>query len=354
MTTKLKKLFPVIQSRGEVLEKIQEDSRLCSIYYGWREEQQEEFLNFCTGVRGVKILYDGFFKEVMNPEYVPERMNELLSLLIGEKVRIVKVLPNDSTRIAEESSLLITDIVVELEDGSIANVEIQKIGYMFPGERSACYAADLLLRQYKRLRSETNKKFSYSNIKTVYTIVFFEKSPAEFQEYCRNYIHRFEQTSDTGVHLELLQKYVFVPLDIFRRNQQNKDIVTELDAWLVFFSMDEPEMIERLIRDYPRFRVMYEEVYGLCRNVEKVMNMFSEELRELDRNTVQYMIETMHEEIGALTEELKQAKEMQRRTEEERTRAEQEIHKTAEENRRLLTEKEQEIERLKKLLEEKS
>lgn len=30
---------------------------------------------------------------------------------------------------------MITDIVVQLEDGSIANVEIQKIGYTFPGQR---------------------------------------------------------------------------------------------------------------------------------------------------------------------------------------------------------------------------
>ncbi len=52
-------------------------------------------------------------------------------------------------RIADETSLLITDIVVELEDGSIANVEMQKIGYLFPGQRCACYSADLLLRQYK-------------------------------------------------------------------------------------------------------------------------------------------------------------------------------------------------------------
>ena len=34
----------------------------------------------------------------------------------------------------------------------------------------------------------------------------------------------------------------------------------------------------------------------MCRNTEKVMNMFSKELRELDRNTVQYMIDEMQEE----------------------------------------------------------
>ncbi len=80
---------------------------------------------------------------------MPERFNDFLSCLLGERVKVLKILPGDSTRIADETSLLITDIVVELEDGSIANVEMQKIGYLFPGQRCACYSADLLLRQYK-------------------------------------------------------------------------------------------------------------------------------------------------------------------------------------------------------------
>ena len=41
-------------------------------------------------------------------------------------------------RLADESTLLIMDVVVKLSDGSIVNLEIQKLGYMFPGERSAC------------------------------------------------------------------------------------------------------------------------------------------------------------------------------------------------------------------------
>ena len=63
--------------------------------------------------------------------------------------------------------------------------------------------------------------------------------------------------------------------------------------------MDEPEMIERLIREYPQFKKYYEEIYELCRNTEKVMGMFSKELQELDRNTVQYMIDDMQDEIDA-------------------------------------------------------
>jgi hypothetical protein len=92
-------------------------------------------------------------------------------MLLGNKIKILSVLPVDSTRIADEGSLLVMDIVVQLESGEIVDLEIQKIGYMFPGQRSACYSSDLLLRQYKRIRSDENEKtFSYRDIKNVYTI----------------------------------------------------------------------------------------------------------------------------------------------------------------------------------------
>ena len=71
-------------------------------------------------------MYDGFFKEVVNPEYVPRRLNDFLSCMLGQKVRVIRTIPTDSTRLADESVLLAMDIVVELEDGSIANVEMQK------------------------------------------------------------------------------------------------------------------------------------------------------------------------------------------------------------------------------------
>ena len=127
---------------------------LKNLYEKLSREMKEEFINFCTGARGAKILRDSFFKEVMNPEYSPEHLEEFLSIVLKRRVKIVRVLPNDSTRIADETSLLITDIIVELEDGTLANVEIQKIGYAFPGQRSACYSSDMLLRQYKRVRTK--------------------------------------------------------------------------------------------------------------------------------------------------------------------------------------------------------
>ena len=313
-TTKLKQYFPMIREREDIKREIRENPKLLEKYREWDEEQQEEFLDYCTGVKGVKVLYDAFFKEIMNPENTPERLNELLSLLLGQSVTIKRVLPGDSTRLADEQSLLIMDILVELADTSLANVEVQKIGYSFPGQRSACYSSDLLLRQYKRVKGEKKKAFSYKDIKSVYTIVFFETSIKEFHEYPQNYIHKFKQQSDTGLELELLQKYVFIPLDIFhgiyhndgKSNGKNGggNCWNRTEAWLTFLSTDEPEIIIELISQYPEFKEMYEEIYVMCQNVEKVMEMFSKELIQLDRNTVQYMIDEMQDTIDVQKEEL--------------------------------------------------
>ena len=319
MMNKLQQYFPMIREREDIKQEIYENPKLLEKYREWDEEQQEEFLDYCTGVKGVKILYDAFFKEIMNPENTPERLNELLSLLLGQSVTIKRVLPGDSTRLADEQSLLIMDILVELADTSLANVEVQKIGYRFPGQRSACYSSDLLLRQYKRVKGEKKKAFSYKDIKSVYTIVFFETSIKEFHEYPQNYIHKFKQQSDTGLELELLQKYVFIPLDIFRTIYHNNvksngkngggNCWNRTEAWLTFLSTDEPEIIIELIRQYPEFKEMYEEIYVMCQNVEKVMEMFSKELIQLDRNTVQYMIDEMQDTIDVQKEKIDTQKE---------------------------------------------
>lgn len=302
MTNNLKEYFPLIRERAEVLSDINKKLALRNTFNSWSVPQQEEFLDFCTGVRGVKILNDSFFKEVMNPEYAPERLNDFLSNVLKQKVTILQALPNDSVRLASEGSLLITDLIVELEDGSIVNLEVQRIGYKFPGERAACYSADMLLRQYKRVRESKGKAFTYKNIKPVYIIVLFEKSPEEFHNHPETYLHYAEAQSDTGIQMNLLQKYVFIPLDIFQKTRHNKPIDNKVDAWLTFLSTEKPEVIERLITACPEFKPMYDDIYELCRNTERVMDMFSKELQILDENTVQYMMDEMQETIDTQKE----------------------------------------------------
>ena len=305
---KLQQYFPLIRTRNEILSIINSTPSLYHLFQQWNPMQQEEFLDFCSGARGVKMLYDSFAKAILNPEVYPERLNELLSLLLGTRVTILEVLPNDNSRITDESSLVIMDILVQLENGSIVNIEVQKEGYRFPGQRSACYSADLLLRQYIRVRGQKAQAFSYRDIKNVYTIVLFEGSPKEFHSFPDNHLHFFEQKSDTGLDINLLQKYVFIPLDIFLKNHHNKPINNRLEAWLLFLSSDKPEDIISIITAYPDFKAMYDQVYEICRNMEEVMRMFSEELKILDRNTVKLMIDEMKEELEQQKQELEQQK----------------------------------------------
>lgn len=295
--TKLAELFPMIASREEVYAKICESSEMLKAFNAWSEERQEEFLDICAGNRGVKMLYDPFFKEILNPDATPERLSDLLSCLLMRKVTVKQVLPNDSNRLGDEISLVITDIVVELEDKTIANVEVQKIGYRFMGQRASCYSADLLLRQYKRVRGEKKKNFSYRDIAPVYTIVFVENSSAEFKEYPENYIHRISSKSDTGIDLGMLQNFIFIPIDNFLNKLHNKGIESKLDAWLTFLACDEPEWIMKLIQEYDQFKDYYNDIYNMCLNIEEVMNMFSKELAILDRNTVKYMIDELQEQL---------------------------------------------------------
>ncbi len=126
-----------------------------------------------------------------------------------------------------------------------------------------------------------------------------------------------------------------MPLDIFREIQQNKHIRIEnrLEAWLAFLSMDEPEAVISIIEKYSDFKAMYGQIYEICRNIEEVMGMFSKELRELDRNTVQLMIDEMQEELN----------QVKRKVEEEKQKAEEEKQK-AEEERQKAERKEQELE----------
>ena len=97
--------------------------------------------------------------------------------------------------------------------------------------------------------------------------------------------------------MDLLQDYIFISLDIFRSKMHNKKVTTLLEAWMTFFSTDDPEEIIKLITDFPQFKPMYETLYQMCRNVENVMGFFSEELREMDRNTVRYMIDELQKEV---------------------------------------------------------
>ena len=156
-------------------------------------------------------------------------------------------------------------------------------------------------------RDLRKKEFSYKDIAPVYTIVFLENSPSAFKEYKDVFVHKFSTVSDTGLKMNMLQNFIFIPVDIFLENLHNNGIRSDLDAWLTFLGCDEPKYISKLLETHPDFKSMYHDLYGICRNTERMMTMFfSEELKILDDNTVKYMIDQLEEEVKEQKAELEE------------------------------------------------
>lgn len=270
--------------------------------HGW----QKRFLDFSVGKKTLPLTYDPFFKWMFHPDIHPGRLSGLLSSLLGDVVKVVGVLPASENVFVKEA-LLVMDILVELWDGSLANVEIQKIPFFFPAERMSCYSADLLLRQYSRVKGKRGKCFRYSDIKKVYTIVIFEKSSRTFHEKEKIYIHRGRTEFDTGLKLEFLQEYCLVALDVFREIPYAEH-TKEREAWLGLLATETIEEALLLAERFPWTIDIYKEMADYMKRPKEVLNMFSEALRILDRNTTQYMIEVQQEQIEEQKQQIEEQK----------------------------------------------
>ena len=124
-----------------------------------------------------------------------------------------------------------------------------------------------------------------------------KKSPAPFRQ-SSHYIHNRHSSFDTGLNLNLLDNISFISLDTFRSLVHN--ITTEQDAWLKFLTLSDPDEIVEFVNDFPEFLPCYHDLISFRKNPKELITMFSEALRELDRNTEKYMVEQLHNQVVEL------------------------------------------------------
>ncbi len=321
------------QTKEETLERLRQSPVLYNGYRKLNERWKELFLDFCQGKKSLPLTYDPFFKYLFDPEIHGKRLSRFVSSLLGFEVKILQALPSED-RLIDGESYLIMDLLARLTDGSLVNIEVQKQGYAFPAERISCYSADLLMRQYMRVRGNAERKsFSYKDIKKVYVIVLFEKSTSLFHQFPGIYLHHGKTVFDSGLNMELLQEYYLIALDVFQKIPYSEGEKSEQRAWLSLLTTENLEDAERLIEDYPWLKEIYQEIAMLRRKPEEVLGMWSEALRMLDENTLKYYVEELEEKLQQVTKE-----------------KDEELRKTLRENR----EKDAEIAALKKQLEELS
>lgn len=83
---------------------------------------------------------------------------------------------------------------------------------------------------------------------------------------------------------------------------------------------------------------IYEEIYNICRNSERMMGMFSKELEILDRNTVKLMIDELDEALGEEREKVKAIKQERETLKAEKESLETEMQEAKAEKESLETE----------------
>ncbi len=277
--------------------KLSQSSRLYRNYQEIKSNKwRTRVLNFLAGNQSLPLTYDPFFKFIFNPDRHADRLEKFISSILGMRVKIKRILPVEDSLIDGET-YLIMDLLVELEDGSLANIEIQKNGYAFTEERLSCYAADLLMRQYTRIRGEKGADFTYRDIKKVYVIVLYEKSTAEFHRHGDTYFHHGKISYDSDLNLEMLDEYFLIALDVFAKIPYAEDNKGDLHAWLSLLTTENLADAERNIARYPWLESIYQEIALLRRNPEEVIGMWSEALRILDENSLKYYVEELKEEL---------------------------------------------------------
>ena len=357
---------------------------LCLSTYQYLKKNAEwvaRYEDFLKGRRSLPLLYDPFFKKIFNPTERRDRLSELVSCLLGQKVNVLEVFPNEDSQFL--GVMIIMDMVVLMADGSIANIEIQKISYDFPAERISCYSADLVLRQYKMITGKNansmngSSKPSYKDMRKVHTIILFEDSNKSLISDIDKalYFHVGKTKFNTGIKIELLQDFVLVSLDTFKkyrysdikegrteitdydydRTQYNDELVSEKMKrdrlkFLSLFVAETPQEIDRLIEIFPDLESVRRDINEYLERPGEVLSMFSEALRILDRNTAELMVDRMKDEIVDLREKNDELK-----VHTDELEAENNALKASFDDLKSSTdEKDAEIARLKKLLEEQN
>lgn len=301
-TFTLADIFGKSCSTQEALSIIMRDPETHRRFLLFPDREQQKILSFIKGQKGLKITYDTFFQKIMSPLLHPNRLESFLSAVMDDNVHIEKVLPREGLPMTNEAGIIIMDILLQLSDGSRVNVEMQKLGLYFPGERSCCYAADAIMRQYSELKSKLKNNFSYNFMKPFFLIILMEHSSAPFKEAAPYYIHTEQISYDSGVKVNTLSRIKYISLDTFRNSVHN--INNKLQAWLTFFSSDEPADILKLINAYPEFCELYQEIAKFRKKPEELIYMYSEALAIADRNTIRLMIDDMQEELAAKDDEI--------------------------------------------------
>ena len=96
---------------------------------------------------------------------------------------------------------------------------------------------------------------------------------------------------------ELLQRFYLISLDVFSENKYPLDKNNRVTAWLSLLATRNVDDLTEILAVYPWLEAIYQDMASYLHKPEEVLTMFSDALKILDHNTVQYMIDEMQNTI---------------------------------------------------------
>ena len=99
------------------------------------------------------------------------------------------------------------------------------------------------------------------------------------------------------MELELLQRFYLISLDVFSENKYPMDKNNRVTAWLSLLATRNVDDLTEILAVYPWLEAIYQDMASYLHKPEEVLTMFSDALKILDHNTVQYMIDEMQNTI---------------------------------------------------------
>ena len=187
------------------------------------------------------VVFKAFFSKKENNRY----LKEFLESILGENLKIKRVIHDSQLeQLALEDKFGILDLEVELADGKIINIELQRRDYKNIEKRTTFYAA-------KKVVEQLSPGDKFDEIKKVIIIAILDYSFIELPEYFIKTKRVIEGYSEYELNNEV--EYYYIELDKFR--EARPDMKKPLNRWLAFIDMEKEELLEmakkesKVIRD---------------------------------------------------------------------------------------------------------
>ncbi|MDE6010736.1 MAG: PD-(D/E)XK nuclease family transposase [Muribaculaceae bacterium] len=228
------------------------------------------------------IRFDWFMKHMLRDKSNFEILESLISVLIGEEVKIEEILESEGNQESDDDKFNRVDIKAKNSKGHIIIVEVQLTRQLY-------YLQRILYGTCKAITEHINIGDKYDQVKKVYSISLLYCEYGRGDDYVYHGETRFKgihtgtdllvNTKEEGVIVTHLPKEVFPEYYLVRVNAYDKIPDSPLDEWMTYLKTGKVNEDTR--------------VPGLQKVKEKLrlMSMSVEERRAYDRHMDNIMVQ---------------------------------------------------------------